>query len=322
MEESIQAIKKDLHLLEQDIVNQFDEMEGEIQEMNELLEEFTLREKKRKFIKPKERNFQMEYENLPTLNYEKQSNYLNELKRFHKDVDFDNYAKLFYDFLENDLKKENIMDCILVKDWIYFGYFFQILYLNSRNDKMKERCCKMEKDFGNRMIQKFYKAKNIKENGQWTTVFGEHLVADILRSKGFQNIQKIRNLNIMEDDTIARRMPDWGIFNESNELQAIIEVKSRTYTITGTAGEKILYSFMKYDNYINGKDIPFLLVCVGYQEVEAEMYFHLFEDSVVKYNGRFLRAFMKFLQDFKKYTKKCSYLWGMTMDEFRLKYEI
>ena len=90
MEESIQAIKEDLQILEQDIVNQFDEMEEEFQEMKELMEEFTFREKKRKFIKPKERNFQMEYENLPTLNYEKQSNYLNELKRFHKDVDFDN----------------------------------------------------------------------------------------------------------------------------------------------------------------------------------------------------------------------------------------
>jgi hypothetical protein len=54
MEESIQAIKEDLQILEKDIVNQLDGMEGEIEEMKELFEELAIPEKRKKFIKPKE----------------------------------------------------------------------------------------------------------------------------------------------------------------------------------------------------------------------------------------------------------------------------
>ena len=65
--------------------------------------------------------------------------------------------------------------------------------------------------------------------------------------------------------------PDW-------ETEAcLFEVKSRSYTVTGTAGEKILGCPIKYIDVpkIYGK--PLNIVLLGYQEYEADKNFKLFD---------------------------------------------
>jgi hypothetical protein len=68
-----------------------------------------------------------------------------------------------------------------------------------------------------------------------------------------------------------RLMPDF----EADD--GIYECKARTYKTTGTAGEKILGTPIKYSEVQRLYKKPLYIVCMGYQEVEAENSFGLFK---------------------------------------------
>lgn len=112
-----------------------------------------------------------------------------------------------------------------------------------RNDAKKT-----EKEWGNKMIGQ-------SNNGNWTTKLGEGLVFDILNllDESPRKPEKKEGCNYEVD---------W----ETNNF--MVEVKTSNWTISGTAGEKVLGTMYKYSDIpvIYGKKL--LIVCVAYQEYE------------------------------------------------------
>lgn len=103
-----------------------------------------------------------------------------------------------------------------------------------------------EKEWGNKMIGQ-------KGNGNWTTRLGEDLVRDTLKELG---------KNPRKPKSIGGYLPDW----ETDD--AIWEVKTRSWTVSGTAGEKVLGTMFKYAQVPELYGKPLRIVCVAYQEWE------------------------------------------------------
>jgi hypothetical protein len=114
-----------------------------------------------------------------------------------------------------------------------------------------------EKEWGNKMIGQT-------NNGQWTTLLGENLVFDVLAARG-ANPRKVERKGGFE--------PDW----ETDDY--MYEVKTSNWTVPGTAGEKVLGTWIKYQDIpvLYGK--PLRIVCVANQEYEMEY-------GKVKYFGK------------------------------------
>lgn len=112
----------------------------------------------------------------------------------------------------------------------------------------KKKAEKEEKEWGNSMIGQT-------NNGQWTTLLGERLVFDVLKLRG-ENPRKVESKSGFK--------PDWETDNY------IYEVKTSNWWVTGTAGEKVLGTWIKYQDIpeIYGK--PLRIVCVANQEYELE----------------------------------------------------
>ena len=105
---------------------------------------------------------------------------------------------------------------------------------------------KQEKTWGNEMIGQ-------ENNGQWTTKLGEQLVFDVL---------KLRGENPRKPERRAGFEPDW----ETDEY--IYEVKTSNWWVSGTAGEKVLGTWIKYQNIPELYNKPLKIVCVAFQEWE------------------------------------------------------
>ena len=116
--------------------------------------------------------------------------------------------------------------------------------LTIKNRKIEEK--QKEKNWGNIMINK----NNCK---QWTTLLGENLVKDVLILNGENPIKpEIKN----------NFKPDW----ETNDY--IYEVKTSSWCVDGTAGEKVLGTWIKYQDIPLLYNKPLRIVCVAYQEWE------------------------------------------------------
>lgn len=109
--------------------------------------------------------------------------------------------------------------------------------LNLRNE---------EKKWGNDMILQ-------QNNGQWTTLLGENLVRDVLELRGENPRKPVRKGGFE---------PDW----ETDDY--IYEVKTSNWWVDGTAGEKVLGTFIKYQNIPELYGKPLKIVCVAKQEEE------------------------------------------------------
>ena len=103
-----------------------------------------------------------------------------------------------------------------------------------------------EKKWGNNMIGQ-------ENNGQWTTKLGEGLVYDVLQLRGENPRNPLRKGGFE---------PDW----ETDEY--IYEVKTSNWWIDGTAGEKVLGTFIKYQDIPELYGKPLRIVCVANQEEE------------------------------------------------------
>ena len=114
--------------------------------------------------------------------------------------------------------------------------------------KQKEELQKQEREWGNRMI-------NQKNNGQWTTLLGEGLVFEVLKLRG-ETPRKVKSRNGFK--------PDW----ETDEY--IYEVKTKNWWTGGTAGEKVLGTWIKYQDIPELYGKPLRIVCVANQEYELE----------------------------------------------------
>jgi hypothetical protein len=112
--------------------------------------------------------------------------------------------------------------------------------------QQKNKLQNEEKKWGNDMIGQ-------KDNGQWTTLLGENLVRDILELRG-ENPRKPEHKGGFN--------PDW----ETDEY--IYEVKTSNWWVSGTAGEKVYGTFIKYQDIPELYGKPLRIVCVAYQEEE------------------------------------------------------
>lgn len=117
-----------------------------------------------------------------------------------------------------------------------------------------------EKAWGMRMIGK--------STNQWTTKLGEEILHEILILLGMVP-SKIKNRK--------RGSNNQGLDPDRETQEALWENKARTYTTTGTAGEKVLGSPLKYCECFDLYGKPLYIVCMAFQEVEASKSFGLFD---------------------------------------------
>jgi hypothetical protein len=108
-----------------------------------------------------------------------------------------------------------------------------------------------------------------RDTKQWTTTLAETLLKEVLVLTG-KNPQ--RGSFSMKNG--KRLRPDW----ETED--SVFECKARTYTIPGTAGEKIFAVPIKYGEIPREYKISLVIVLVAYQEEEAVGSFSLFENEV------------------------------------------
>lgn len=106
---------------------------------------------------------------------------------------------------------------------------------------------------------------------QWTTKLGESVLEETLRCLG-KNPRRIQNRQ--KGESGKELVPDF----ETDD--ALYECKARTYTTTGTAGEKILGTPWKYSNCYDLYKKPLYIVCMAYQEKEAQDDFCLFDTKL------------------------------------------
>jgi len=127
------------------------------------------------------------------------------------------------------------------------GLTYKVTRTNTQTIKqVRNEANKAEKEWGNSMI-------NQKSNGNWTTLLGEGIVHDVLCKRG-ENPRKPARKGGYE--------PDW----ETDDY--IYEVKTRNWTTSGTAGEKVFGVMFKYSDIPELYGKPLRIVCVGYQEWE------------------------------------------------------
>ena len=119
---------------------------------------------------------------------------------------------------------------------------------DTTKQKQKEQAKQSEKLWGNKIIGQT-------NNGHWTTLLGEKLVYDVLKLRG-ENPRKVIKKEGFQ--------PDW----ETDEF--MYEVKTSNWWVDGTAGEKVLGTFIKYQDIPELYGKPLKIVCVAYQEYELE----------------------------------------------------
>lgn len=119
---------------------------------------------------------------------------------------------------------------------------------NTTVEKQKLQAKENEKKWGNKMIGQ-------QANSQWTTLLGEKLVHHIL-SILKENPTKVDKKDGLQPDRITNTR--------------VIEVKTRNWYTDGTAGEKVLGTWMKYQDIpeLYGKRLD--IVCVAFQEYELQ----------------------------------------------------
>ena len=115
---------------------------------------------------------------------------------------------------------------------------------------MENKTLSKEKEWGNRTIGN---EDPIKTTNQWTTTLGEYFVEELFQKIGY---------NIVPRRKIGKYQPD----RETDEF--IIEVKTRNWSTSGTAGEKVYGTPLKYASIPKLTGKPLLIVCVGFQEYE------------------------------------------------------
>jgi len=102
---------------------------------------------------------------------------------------------------------------------------------------------------------------------QWTTRLGENVLKEILLLSG-DAPQRIKTP--LKGMNAKKLLPDF------ETQDALYENKARTYQTTGTAGEKILGTPLKYCECYKLYKKPLNIICMAYQEKEADESFHLF----------------------------------------------
>jgi len=148
--------------------------------------------------------------------------------------------------------------------------------------KIKDEKMMEERIWGNSMIHKT-------NSNQWTTMLGENLVYDVLKLKG-ENPRKVK--------AKGGFLPDW----ETDDY--IYEVKTSNWWVTGTAGEKVLGTWIKYQNIPELYDKPLRIVCVAHQEYELEYgKVNYFGDNMTEKTKQILSLFKSWNIEYVKFSE-------------------
>ena len=111
-----------------------------------------------------------------------------------------------------------------------------------------------ERDWGNQLM-------GTKDGGQWTTVFCQNLVKEALEKLGKKNVRATTS----KKSSLREKSYDPDL--ECDDF--VYEVKARSWTMSGTAGEKVLGVPLKYGEVPRLYHKPLKIVLIGYQEYEA-----------------------------------------------------
>ena len=125
---------------------------------------------------------------------------------------------------------------------------------NGANTLLLSKANIEERKWGNKIIGTI-------DGGQWTTVFCQRLVKEALEKLGRTNVRSTTAKTASLRD--KRYDPDL----ECDDF--VYEVKGRSWTMSGTAGEKILGVPLKYGEVPRLYHKPLKIVLIGYQEYEA-----------------------------------------------------
>lgn len=168
-----------------------------------------------------------------------------------------------------------------VIQWCYEGITAVSLKNTESETKLKD-AKKIEKKWGNDIM-------GTVDSKQWTTTLCQDLVMEALIKLGRKNVRKTKPIKSSLREKSYR--PDL----ECDEY--VYEVKGRSWSTPGTAGEKILGVPLKYGELPRLYNKPLQIILVGYQEYEAREKF-AFGDLLDKNNQT------KELQDSLAFYKK------------------
>lgn len=167
------------------------------------------------------------------------------------------------------MKKEklNLLDNPKVIQWCYEG-ITDVSLRNTESEKNLKKSKIIEQDWGNKVI-------NTTGGKQWTTVLCQDLVMEALIKLGRKNVRTTTSKKSSLRD--KKYDPDL----ECDDY--VYEVKGRSWSTPGTAGEKILGVPLKYGEIPRLYKKPLQIILVGYQEYEAREKF-AFGDLLDKNN--------------------------------------
>ena len=156
-----------------------------------------------------------------------------------------------------------LLDLPIYKNKVsYLNKQYVLEWLFADKSFIKSLTPKFEKEWGQKTIG--YKTN------QWTTKLGESILHDILT---INNKYPEKIVDKKRGENGKRLDPD------RDAVDGLYENKTRTYTVTGTAGEKILGTPLKYCECYKLYEKPLYIVCMAYQEVEAIKDFKLFDTT-------------------------------------------
>jgi len=188
-------------------------------------------------------------ENLEKINFWKWSD-----KKTKSNKEKETYLPIYYP-VKNTFTPEILHEELLLK-WIGLDTFWTKMKYTSTNKTF-------ERDFGSNLI-KNYINPNYTGKSNWTTILGEHLIRQLFIMNGHK---------VYDSRKIENKIPDF----ETDDY--VIEVKTRTYTISGTAGDKVLATPFKYIDIPRLYKKPLKIVVLGYQEFECINKYILFDTS-------------------------------------------
>ena len=137
--------------------------------------------------------------------------------------------------------------------WCYEGITEYTLVKGSNKELLKN-ANDIEKAWGNKLM-------GTQDGSQWTTVFCQNLVKEALEKLGRKNVRT----TTAKQASLRKKRYDPDL--ECDDF--VYEVKGRSWTTSGTAGEKILGVPLKYGEVPNLYHKPLKIVLIGYQEWEA-----------------------------------------------------
>lgn len=158
----------------------------------------------------------------------------------------------------------NLLNNIEVIRWCYEP-ITEVSLVNSSNAVELKKANNFEKDWARTVIGG--------EGNQWTTILCQDLVKEGLVKLGRKNVRSTTSRKS------SVRNKSYSPDLECDEY--VYEVKGRSWSTTGTAGEKILGVPLKYGELPRLYKKPLQIILVGYQEYEAKEGF-AFGDLLVK----------------------------------------